>query len=75
MAQNTVKKSNCTKTKAKRIPHWMIAAAVGCAPGTVKAVRNGRRSNATKLGQQIVVAEILIADKLINEVKKLVQFK
>jgi hypothetical protein len=72
MPQNTVKKSN---NQSKRIPHWLIAEVVGCAPGTVKAVRNGQRSNETNLGQQIMVAEILIQDKLINEVKKLVQFK
>lgn len=75
MPQNTIKKPKCPKPRNKRIPHWLIAEIVGCAPGTVKAIRNGQRSKTTNLGQRIEVAEILIADKLINEVKKLVQFK
>jgi hypothetical protein len=53
----------------------MVAEAVGCALSTVKAVRNGQRSNETDLGQRIEVAEILIQDKLINEVKRLIQIK
>jgi hypothetical protein len=75
MSQNSVKKSNCPNLQHKRIPHWMIAQAVGCSISMVKAVRNGQRSNETDLGQRIEVAEALMSDKLINEVKKLVQIK
>ena len=75
MVENTVKKSNRYNGRMKRIPHWLIADVVGCAPSTVKAIRNGQRNINSKLGQRIVTAEIIIEDKLINEVKRLVQFQ
>ena len=75
MNQSTTKKTKCPKTQSKRIPHWMVAEVVGCSLSMVKAVRNNQRSNETALGQRIEVAEILLQDKLINEVKKLVQFQ
>ena len=75
MNQSTAKKTNCPNPQNKRIPHWMIATVVGCSVSMVKAVRNGQRNNETELGQMIEVAEILIEDKLILEIKKLVQIK
>lgn len=75
MKQSTIKIPSNPKSPGKRIPHWMIAQTVGCSLSTVKAVRYGHRSNKTVLGQRIETAEMLIKDKLINEVKELVQIK
>jgi hypothetical protein len=78
MAENTLKNSKRPNKQRSSISHKTIAYVVECSPNTVKAVRNGQRSNETDLGQRIELAEILIVEgqnKLLDKVKELVQFK
>ena len=76
MAEKIDKSKKRHKKYSKKVSHEDVAYTVGASKSTVKAIRNGNRSNETDLGQRVQIAEMLIEDgqnKLLEEVKRIVQ--
>ena len=75
MPQNKAFNSKRHRKNPKKVSNETIAEAVGASESTVKAIRNGRRSAETDLGQRIQIADMLFEEgqnKLLEEVKRIV---